>query len=76
MYSILPCQCLATLYVCGVKKLGDVELKEHDVITIDGSTGEVYLGTVERRSAAEDEDFQTVLGWADKMRKLKVRGNK
>nr|AIT69957.1 pyruvate orthophosphate dikinase [Sargassum horneri] len=58
-----------------VLKLGDVELKEHDVITIDGSTGEVYLGTVERRSAAEDEDFQTVLGWADKMRKLKVLTN-
>nr|AIT69949.1 pyruvate orthophosphate dikinase [Sargassum henslowianum]AIT69950.1 pyruvate orthophosphate dikinase [Sargassum henslowianum]AIT69954.1 pyruvate orthophosphate dikinase [Sargassum vachellianum] len=58
-----------------VLKLGDVELKEHDVITIDGSTGEVYLGTVERRSAAEDEDFQTVLGWADQMRKLKVLTN-
>lgn len=66
---------ITALYVCGTKKLGDVELKEHDVITIDGSTGEVYLGTVERRSATEDEDFQTVLGWADKMRKLKVRDN-
>lgn len=48
-------------------------LYEHDIITIDGSTGEVYLGTVDRRSAAEDEDFQTVLKWADDMRKLKVR---
>lgn len=39
---------------------------------MDGSTGEVYLGSVERRSAAEDEDFQTILAWADEMRKLKV----
>ncbi|CAN0404842.1 unnamed protein product, partial [Hapterophycus canaliculatus] len=52
-------------------KLGEVELKEHDVITIDGSTGEVYLGTVDRRSATEDEDFQTVLKWADDIRQLK-----
>ena len=54
-------------------QLGDLSLKEHDIITIDGSTGEVYLGTVDRRSAAEDEDFQTVLKWADEARKLKAR---
>nr|AIT69948.1 pyruvate orthophosphate dikinase [Ishige okamurae] len=55
--------------------LGDRVLNEHDVITVDGSTGEVYLGTVDRRSAAEDEDFQTVLKWADDLRKLKVLTN-
>lgn len=53
-------------------QLGEVEVKEHDVITIDGSTGEVYLGTVDRRSATEDEDFQAVLKWADDLRQLKV----
>ena len=63
---------VVSLFPCRESKLGDVELKEHDIITIDGSTGEVYLGSVERRSATEDEDFQTVLGWADKIRKLKV----
>eukprot|EP00752_Nemacystus_decipiens_P009745 g8703.t1 len=56
-------------------KLGQVELKEHDIITIDGSTGEVYLGTVDRCSATEDEDFQAVLKWADGLRKLKVLTN-
>lgn len=56
-------------------KLDGLELKEHDIITIDGSTGEVYLGTVDRRSAAEDEDFQTVLKWADEARTLKVLTN-
>lgn len=54
-------------------QLGEVEVKEHDVITIDGSTGRVYLGTVDRRSATEDEDFQAVLKWADDLRQLKVR---
>lgn len=53
-------------------QLGDRVIKEHDIITVDGSTGEVYLGSVERRSAAEDEDFQTILKWADEMRELKV----
>ena len=63
---------VVSFFWCRELKLGDIELKEHDIITIDGSTGEVYLGTVERRSATEDEDFQTVLGWADRIRKLKV----
>eukprot|EP00903_Cladosiphon_okamuranus_P013193 g12305.t1 len=58
-----------------ILKLGEVEVKEHDIITIDGSTGEVYLGTVDRRSATEDEDFQAVLKWADDLRKLKVLTN-
>ncbi len=44
------------------------------MITIDGSTGEVYLGTVDRRSATEDKDFQAVLKWADDLRELKVGG--
>ncbi|CBN74442.1 Pyruvate, phosphate dikinase [Ectocarpus siliculosus] len=55
--------------------LGENKLKEHDVVTIDGSTGEVYLGTVDRRSAAEDEDFQAVLKWADDIRELKILTN-
>lgn len=55
-------------------QLGEVEVKEHDVITIDGGTGKVCLGTVDRRSAVEDEDFQTVLKWADDLRGLRVRG--
>ncbi|CAN0518873.1 unnamed protein product, partial [Ectocarpus sp. 12 AP-2014] len=54
---------------------GENKLKEHDVVTIDGSTGEVYLGTVDRRSAAEDEDFQAVLKWADDIRELKILTN-
>nr|AIT69956.1 pyruvate orthophosphate dikinase [Dictyopteris undulata] len=55
--------------------LGDQVIKENDIITIDGSTGDVYLGSVERRSAAEDGDFQAVLEWADEMRELKVLTN-
>jgi pyruvate,orthophosphate dikinase len=50
-------------------------LKEGDVITLDGGTGEVFLGEVARLPAGEDDDFLTVLSWADGVRKLKVLAN-
>jgi len=56
-------------------KYGDQILTRGDVITLDGTTGEVILGTVQLAEAGGDEDFQTVLGWADKYRTLKVKAN-
>ena len=51
------------------------ELREGDVITIDGGTGAVYIGAVELVPPQLNEDFQTVLGWADELRRLRVRAN-
>jgi pyruvate,orthophosphate dikinase len=45
------------------------------VITIDGGTGAVYIGAVELVPPSLNEDFQTVLGWADDIRRLRVRAN-
>jgi pyruvate,orthophosphate dikinase len=56
-------------------KLADQELHEGDVITIDGGTGRVILGPVALVPPQINEDFQTVLEWADEMRRLKVRAN-
>jgi len=56
-------------------KYGDNVLKRGDIITLDGTTGEVILGEVKLAEAGGDEDFQTVLGWADKYRTLKVKAN-
>jgi pyruvate,orthophosphate dikinase len=56
-------------------KLGDRELQEGDVITIDGGTGRVALGAVDLVPPQINEDFQTILAWADDMRRLKVRAN-
>ncbi len=50
-------------------------IKRGTVITLDGSSGEVILGDVPKMDAQEDQDFQTILGWADKYRRLKVRAN-
>jgi pyruvate, orthophosphate dikinase len=56
-------------------RLGDQELAEGDVITIDGGTGDVIVGDVPLVPPQIDENFQTLLGWADGLRRLRVRAN-
>jgi pyruvate,orthophosphate dikinase len=51
------------------------EFAEGDTITIDGGTGEVILGPVELVPPQINQDFETILGWADELRRLKVRAN-
>jgi pyruvate,orthophosphate dikinase len=45
------------------------------VITIDGGTGSVYIGEVPLVPPKINEDFETILGWADDVRRLGVRAN-
>jgi pyruvate, orthophosphate dikinase len=49
--------------------------KKGDIITIDGSTGQVLAGRVPMQEPALSGEFATLMGWADKVRKLKVRAN-
>jgi pyruvate,orthophosphate dikinase len=56
-------------------RIGEQELAEGDVITIDGGSGIVIAGPVELVSPQINEDFETILGWADEHRRLKVRAN-
>src|SRR5262245_17490975 len=51
------------------------ERAEGDVITIDGGSGEVILGPVELVPPQINEDFETILEWADGLRRLSVRAN-
>jgi pyruvate, orthophosphate dikinase len=55
--------------------LGEHTLHEGDVITIDGGTGRVIVGEVPLVPPLINEDFETVLGWADELRRLRVRAN-
>ncbi len=48
---------------------------EGDVISLDGSTGEVMLGAVATMPADPGPSFETLLGWADDVRTLRVRAN-
>jgi len=56
-------------------RIGGHELREGDTITIDGGTGRVIVGEVALVPPQINEDFETVLGWADDVRVLKVRAN-
>src|SRR4249920_1412352 len=49
--------------------------KKGDIITIDGSTGQVLAGRVPMLEPALSGEFATLMGWADRVRKLKVRAN-
>ena len=51
------------------------ELKEGDVITVDGTSGRIMLGAVPTLEAELTGDFGTLMGWADARRKLGVRTN-
>jgi pyruvate,orthophosphate dikinase len=54
---------------------GGVVVKKGDVITLDGSTGEVMLGAVPTVPPSLTGDFGTLMGWVDTFRTLKVRTN-
>ncbi len=50
-------------------------LHEGDVVTLDGSTGEVFSGALDLVPPQVDENFSTIVGWADEIRTLGVRAN-
>ena len=62
-------------YAAGKMTIGDVIVNKGDVITIDGSTGEVILGLMPMIEPQLSGDFGQLMAWADKLRKLKVRTN-
>lgn len=55
--------------------LGGVHVKEGDYISLDGSTGKIYLGDVPTVEASISGNFQRIMDWADRYRVLQVRTN-
>ena len=55
--------------------VGGVELAAGDVLTIDGTTGEVMKGEVATIKPELSDDFRTLMDWADRVRTLGVRAN-
>ncbi len=55
--------------------IGDLSLREGDVITIDGGTGNVYLGEIPTIPPIFSEELKTLLSWADEIARLKVMAN-
>ena len=55
--------------------IGDIRVNEGEVMSIDGNTGNVYVGAIPTVDATISGDFAVVMGWADSIRKLDVRTN-
>jgi pyruvate, orthophosphate dikinase len=72
---VAGCEALSVDTAAKTASLNGHQLSEGDVITIDGGTGRVILGPVELVPPQINEDFETILGWADELRRLKVRAN-
>ena len=62
-------------YESKIFKTSELEVKEGDIITIDGSTGRIILGKVPTVKPEISGDFSKLMSWADATRKLKVRTN-
>jgi pyruvate, orthophosphate dikinase len=58
-----------------VARVGETEFKEGDLITIDGTSGLVYLGDVPMIEAEFSSELETLLSWADEAAKLQVMAN-
>ena len=54
---------------------GGRTLTEGDILTVDGTSGQIYLGEVPLLEPALDDRFQTLLSWADARRDIGIRAN-
>jgi len=55
--------------------LGGETIKEGDYISLDGSTGKIYLGDIKTVDATVSGNFGRIMAWADEFRKLRIRTN-
>jgi len=55
--------------------LGGETIHEGDYISLDGSTGKIYVGDIQTIEASVSGNFGRIMGWADQFRTLKVRTN-
>lgn len=72
---VCGCEALNIDYKEKKMTVGDLEVKEGDLISIDGSTGQVILGAVPLVSPTMGEGLRLLLQWADEIRKLGVLTN-
>ncbi len=72
---VCGCEALQIDYDKSEMKVGDLVLKQGDIISIDGSTGNVITGTVPMIDPGLSAEFQQLLEWSDQVRTLGVRAN-
>jgi pyruvate,orthophosphate dikinase len=72
---VVGCDALQIDYGQQLFTAGNVKVSRGDWITVDGTSGRVLLGQVPTIDPELDENFDTVMMWADEFRTLKVRAN-
>ncbi len=72
---VAGCGAIVVDYNKNTFKVGELLFNKGDIITLDGSTGEVFSGKIATITPQLDSDFRTFMSWADEFRKLKVRTN-
>jgi pyruvate,orthophosphate dikinase len=74
--AVVGCSVLDIDLVGRVASVGDLVIEEGDWLSLDGSTGEVYVGRLDTFVPdLTDPSLSTLLGWADEFRHLGVRAN-
>jgi pyruvate,orthophosphate dikinase len=73
--AVVGAQALSIDVKTGTLSVNGTSLSEGDAIAIDGTTGRVTIDDVPLVEAQVDENFQTVLRWADEIRRMGVRTN-
>ena len=72
---VAGCGALEIDELAGRCKIGDLEVREGETITVDGSNGRVIIGSAPLVQPGINADLETVLLWADEYRMLGVRAN-
>jgi pyruvate,orthophosphate dikinase len=72
---VCGCEVLRIDYNAKLFRMGDLEIKEGDIISIDGGSGSVMLGAVRMIDPELGDQFRILLEWADEIRRLGVRAN-
>jgi pyruvate,orthophosphate dikinase len=72
---VAGCGAVSVDYNNQVLSSGGVQVRGGEVLTIDGGTGEVFIGPVAMIEPQLSGDFATLMEWADQVRRMKVRAN-
>ncbi len=72
---VVGCEAVKIDEAKGIVMVAGNVVKAGDFLTINGTTGDVMIGKVPTVAPTMTGDFSTLMGWADKVRKLKIRTN-
>ena len=72
---IVGCEAVDINYEAKTMRIGGLTIKQGEYLTLDGNTGDVYVGELPLKQPAQPAAFFTLMKWCDEFRRLKVRAN-